>query len=246
MKIIEELVQGSEEWFTHRLCKVTASDAKRLMTAKTCKASAQRSDVMAELIAERRIPSGVDAETMCKYTGKKFIGNVFTDHGNEMEPVARESWLETVGGPSGLTVKEVGMVVRDDDFIACSPDGLIYSGDIAISGLEIKCKCLKEHVKVVKSGELPDEHKAQCHWSMIVCGFDSWVFYSYFPGEQPFHTIVKRDDYTAKMEAVIDQFIIDYAIYQRDVEDQLLIKAPDSISIEMLVNDTSVLEGGLI
>jgi exosortase/archaeosortase len=61
------------------------------------------------------------------------------------------------------------------------------------------------------AGGLPDEHKQQVHGSMAVTGLNSWHFFSFFPGLQPFHLIVHRDAYTNKLSASLDQFLIDYA-----------------------------------
>jgi hypothetical protein len=63
----------------------------------------------------------------------------------------------------------------------------------------------------VMAGKLPDEHSQQVHGSMAVTGLNSWHFFSFFPGLQPFHIIVYRDAYTAKLSASLDDFLIQYA-----------------------------------
>lgn len=221
MIILDKMVQGSVEWFQARLLRITGTDAKRLVTAVKCEPSASRFDVMAELLAERRIPDDADPEMSYQFTGEKFIGNKYTDHGNEFEPIARQHFEDTYCKEHGLEIREVGMVVHDNNFIACSPDGLIYKDGVLIAGWEAKCKCLKEHIKIVASGELPDEHKQQVHLSMIASGLNEWYFYSYFPDEEPFLLIVERDDYTDTMEGHVNDFIIEYANYKAKTENKL-------------------------
>ncbi len=45
---------------------------------------------------------------------------------------------------------------------------------------------------------------------MAVCKLNEWEFWSYFPGMQPFHISVKRDDFTARVEAALASFVTRY------------------------------------
>lgn len=208
MIVSEKLEQGSDAWFKIRQGRPTASEFSRIITAKTGAPSASREDYIDELIAESYIPEQDAVENSWVFTGQKFIGNKFTDHGNDFEPEAREAFAKEME----TEVAEVGFITRDDGIVGCSPDGLLAdeAGDWW-AGVEIKCKCLKNHIKAKRTGALPDEHKAQVHGSMAVTGLRVWFFVSYFPG-RPVHIVrVEWDSYTDKVSAALDQFLIDYA-----------------------------------
>jgi hypothetical protein len=197
MIIHEKVIQGSDVWAALRRGRPTASRFKDIITAAKGDLSKSAPAYIAELIGECFVPDWID-----------FAGNKFTDRGTELEPVARKAFEEH----TGYKTTEVGFVTRADGVVGCSPDGLIAgpSGGY-MSGVEIKCPSPKVHVGWIMAGGLPDEHKQQVHGSMAVTGLNSWHFFSFFPGLQPFHVIVHRDAYTAKLSASLDQFLIDYA-----------------------------------
>ena len=189
--------QGSEQWLAMRRGRPTASRFKDIITAQKGDLSKSSKGYIAELIGECFCPEWVD-----------FDGNKFTDRGTELEPEARKAYeMHT-----GYSVVEVGFCTREDGFVGCSPDGLICGPkNNWRHGVEIKCPSPKVHVGWMIDGTLPDEHKQQVHGSMAVTGLDCWHFFSYFPGMKPFHVVVTRDDYTEKLSASLDQFLIDYA-----------------------------------
>jgi hypothetical protein len=45
---------------------------------------------------------------------------------------------------------------------------------------------------------------------MAVTGLTEWHFWSYFPGMKPHHVLVQWDDYTDKLSASLDAFILSY------------------------------------
>jgi hypothetical protein len=198
MIVHPHVLQGSDEWHAMRRGRPTASRFKDIITAAKGDLSKSARGYIAELIGESFCPEWID-----------FAGNKFTDRGTELEPVAR-AYYETY---TGSTVAQVGFCTRNDGIVGCSPDGLLPGGCTAewFRGVEIKCPSPKVHVGWMMDGTLPDEHKQQVHGSMAVTGLDSWDFFSYFPGLQPFLITVRRDEYTAKLSASLDQFLIDYA-----------------------------------
>lgn len=180
---------------------------------------------MDELLAERYIPpeellddsSGDEdirkaiAELSYLYTGEKFIGNKYTDHGHEFEGEARDYFNTTYCQPTERSIKEVGFVSDDVGFLGCSPDGLIYGRNGQVeAGWEVKCKCLKNTITAIREKVLPSSHMLQVHGSMVVTGLDEWHFYSYFPNKKPFHLTVKRDATTDKVESLLQDFIIEF------------------------------------
>ncbi len=209
MIVHPHVLQGSDEWHAMRRGRPTASRFKDIITAAKGDLSKSAKSYIAELIGETFVPSWID-----------FAGNKFTDRGTELEPSARKAFIEATGMP----VKEVGFCTRNDGVVGCSPDGLIEEGADYVAGVEIKCPSPKVHVGWMMDGTLPDDHKQQVHGSMAVTGLTEWHFWSYFPGLQPFHLIVRRDDYTEKLSASLDQFLIDYAAAREAVIPKLKLK----------------------
>jgi len=194
MKIYKDIVQGTEEWAAIRKGRPTASRFSEIITP-TGLPSKSSHGYIRELIGECFCPDW-----------QAWTGNIYTDRGVQLEPEAREAF----GKYSGLTLEQVGFVIGDDGACGCSPDSLVMGNGQAVAGLEIKCPIPKTHVGYVLDGELPSEYVAQVHGSMAVTGLNEWHFWSYFPGMKAFHVLVKRDDYTAKMEAALKEFVQKY------------------------------------
>lgn len=191
---IYHLEQGSEDWLNVRKGRPTASGFDAIVTA-TGKPSTQAKGYIRELIAECFCPDF-----------KNWFGNQMTERGKEVEAEARQAFIDATGMP----VEQVGFVLADDGVCGCSPDSLIKESNAYVAGLEIKCPAPKTHVGYVLDGVLPDEYKQQVHGSMVVTGLNQWHFWSYFPGLQPFHIIVKRDEYTEKVAKSLESFVADY------------------------------------
>lgn len=212
IRAIPHLEQRSAEWFAVRQGRPTASDAKHIITPARAALSAQRFDYMDALLAELYIPEGHLDDESELYTGRKFFGNRFTDHGNQFEAEA----IEDFESQTGLDVKAVGFVIAADGFFGFSPDGSSCTADQINAtgrmewGLEVKCKCLKNHIKTMRENRVPDEHLGQVHFSLAKSGADVWFFHSYFPGVRS-HTIeVRRDDYTKRAEDALGEFMDEY------------------------------------
>jgi len=204
MIVYENLIQGSEEWFQVRKGRATASQAKLVLTP-TGKLSSSRIKYCWKLAAECLVDDPME-----------FIGNKYTDWGNDHEPDARELFEKTMG----CEVHEVGFCTREDGVIGFSPDGLIKNHlDQWGSGLEIKCPSRDKHVEYVMAGTLPDEYKLQVHWSLAASGLTRWWFMSYFPGLKPLIIHVDADDFTEKVKVAQDDFLIDYARERKIVKE---------------------------
>ena len=212
MKIHKGFPQLSEAWYDLKRGRVSASNFKKIITPARCEYSKQASGYMRDLLVESFCP-----------TYAQFLGNKFTDRGTEMEPEAREAFREH----TGQIVEEVAFVTNDrwKHVVGCSPDGLIKNeaGEY-VAGLEIKCPSPFTHAEYIEDGVLPDDYKTQAHGGMVVTGLDRWEFFSYFPGLQPLHITVVRDDFTAKLEAAIDRFVIEYGAYREKMTPRLQMK----------------------
>lgn len=196
MKIYTDILQNSEAWENLRKGRPTASRFSEIITAAKGELSKSASSYIRELIGECYVPEF-----------KYWEGNAFTERGTEFEAEGRAAFAAY----SGLDVKQVGFVLSDDKISGCSPDGLIMDakGEY-FSGLELKCPTPKVHVGYVMDGVLPDAYKQQVHGSMVITGLNEWNFWSYFPGLNPLHIVVKRDDYTAKVEKALAEFVVLY------------------------------------
>jgi predicted phage-related endonuclease len=172
MIVHNDLVQGSEEWLKIRLGKLTGSDFHVLMGS-----SATKENILYKKAAERL--TGVASD------GDRF-SSIHTERGHQLENDARTAYeLET-----GNVVTQVGFVELDE-FVGCSPDGLI--GNI---GIEIKCKDNHGFLKAVTKNYIEPEHKTQMQFNMYVCNLEWMDYLLYNPNfSNPLFTIqYERDD----------------------------------------------------
>jgi putative phage-type endonuclease len=161
---MQDIVQGSPEWFAARAGRVTASKISTVMAkGKAGAMSATRKTYMGELLAER-------------FTGKCVEGfkSGPMDHGNTTEPQARAQYTMR----TGRMVKEVGFIPHPSGlFAGASPDGLV--GDDGM--LEIKCPNTMTHIDTLDGAGIARPYLLQMHWQMI-CAGRKWVdFISYDP-----------------------------------------------------------------
>lgn len=164
--------QRSEEWYSARLGKVTASRLSDVLaTIKTGEAAA-RANYRIELVAER-------------LTGKSTPGftSAAMQWGVDCEPMARSAY-ET---ETGLIVTEVGFVDHPTIAMAgASPDGLV--GDDGL--IEIKCPDTKTHIETLTSKKAPSEYIPQMQWQMACTG-RQWVDFVSFDPRLPEHLMLE-------------------------------------------------------
>jgi hypothetical protein len=197
MIIHGEIIQGSEQWDELRLTRPTASEFSKIYTGGG-KLSAQREAYMRRLSIAR------------KYVLPTFQGNQWTDRGHELEPVARERFIQE----TGFDVRNVGFITRDDQMAGGSPDGMIYdSSGQPVGGIEIKCFNVDKHLGILEKGKLPTENAPQVHGHLWITGLPAWVFILYCPEAFPldFRMIeVTPDGYTREVGAAVAEFCSDY------------------------------------
>lgn len=157
---MDEIIQGSEEWFAARLGRITASKVEDVM--KGPKLAGYR-NYRAQLVCERL--TGQREET---YT------NGAMQRGTDLEPFARECYEFKTGN----TVAEIGFI--NHPYIpnfGCSPDGLI--GDDGM--IEIKCPNSATHIDYLLNGVVPSDYVKQMT-CQLSCTGRKWVdFVSYDP-----------------------------------------------------------------
>lgn len=139
---IHNFAQGTEEWFAIRKLKVTASHATAIGNR-----GKGLDTYIHELVAEY-FSSGE----------RDNYSNKHTERGNDLEPIARSVYeLET-----GRTVEQIGFA-EYNEFVGCSPDGLVEDGMI-----EIKCVDDKGYFKILLEQEADSGYVWQCQMNMLI------------------------------------------------------------------------------
>ncbi len=188
MIIEDSFEQRSDAWYQAKAGLPSAGSADKIVTS-TGSPSKQAQDYIYQLAGEKII--GRIDESYTSFAMQQGI---------DREGEARGLY-ELV---SGQRVRQVALVYKDaSKSVSCSPDGILE-----LSGIEIKCPMLKTHVKYLLDGKLPTAYFQQVQFSMWVCGFDTWIFMSYYPGIEPLIITVKRDkEFIEKLEVEMVKFI---------------------------------------
>lgn len=165
---MNNIEQGTEEWFAARAGKVTASRIADVLATIKSGESAARRNYRTQLVCER-------------LTGKieETFSNSHMERGIALEPYAREAYeLQT-----GSIVEQVGFIDHPAiEMSGASPDGLVGSD----GSIEIKCPTPANHIEYLLGKEPPSKYKPQMTWQML-CAERQWVdFVSYCP-EMPAH-----------------------------------------------------------
>ena len=155
--------QGSPEWFTARVGKVTASRVADLMARTKSGYSASRQNYMAELICER-------------LTGNKTEGftSAAMQWGVDQEANAKASYSFM----TDATVEPAGFDLHPAlaDFGA-SPDGYVGTDGL----IEIKCPNTATHIETLLSGDIEGKYITQMQAQMACTGRAWCDFVSYDP-----------------------------------------------------------------
>ena len=178
----EELIQGSPEWFSARLGKLTASRLGDLMKVTKYGESTYKTRLRMELAIER-------------ITGKpasSVVMNQAMRDGVEREPDARKLF-------EAVTGKEVALCGSFDHpeivNTAASPDGILREEDAI---LEIKCPTPVTHGKNLMAKTMPSNYICQVQWQIACTNSTHGYFASYhpdFPRELRLKWVkVERDD----------------------------------------------------
>jgi hypothetical protein len=159
-----DVVQGSDEWRMARLGIPTASSMDMVITPKTLKPSTSAAKYLNRLLAEFLLGYPVD------WSGS----SQFMERGKELEPEAVDYYEITTGEP----VDRVGLLLRDDRLVGCSPDGLVGSD----GGLEIKCPAIDTHIGYLREpARLVEDYICQVQTSLYLTGRDWWDCLAYHP-----------------------------------------------------------------
>jgi putative phage-type endonuclease len=163
--------QQTEQWFTDRLGKVTASRLADVLAKTKTGYSASRANYMTQLVLERITKTRAES-----------YSNAAMLHGVEQEPFARAAYE----AHTGQMVEEVGFIQHPDiEDAGASPDGLV--GDDGM--VEIKCPSSSTALEcwlIHAQGGNPVDAKyyAQMQWQMR-CANRSWCDYVVFDPRMP-------------------------------------------------------------
>lgn len=171
LTVLNDLLQGSDEWLEQRRGIVTASVVGKLLTATGRVASNDYSRALTTLLVAERITGHVDPV----YVSDDML------RGQEDEPRAVEVYSEHFA-----PVATTGLMVRREAAwtLGYSPDGLV--GDDGL--IEVKSRRAKKQLATILSGEVPAENMAQCQAGLLVSG-RKWLDYVSYSGGMPMYVI---------------------------------------------------------
>jgi putative phage-type endonuclease len=193
--------QRTDEWFSARLGKVTASRIGDVMARTKTGYSASRANYMAQLVVERLTNRKEESYT-----------NAAMQWGTENEPLARSAYEVA----NDVLVKEVGFI--DHPEIAnsgASPDGLV--GDDGM--VEIKCPNTATHIETLLNNTIDGKYRYQMLWQMR-CTNRKWCDFVSFDPRMPEELQLKiiRVDYD---QAEVDQIEAEVTKFLSEVDEKV-------------------------
>ena len=193
---MNEIIQGSPEWFSVRLGRVTASRVADVVAKTKTGWGASRANYMAELIAER-----LTGEVAPSFSSAAM------QWGTEMEPMARAAYEFR----TDATVETIGFVSHPSILMSgASPDGLVGSDGL----VEIKCPNTATHIDTLMGDTIDGKYQTQMQWQMACTG-RQWCDFVSFDPRMPesmrlFIQRVKRDDARiAELENSVCDFLVE-------------------------------------
>jgi len=186
--------QRTDDWFTARLGKVTASRVADVVAKTKSGYSTSRENYMAQLVCERL--TGKPAEQ---------YSNSAMQWGTETEPLARAAYEAKMD----VLVDEVGFIDHPSIVNSgASPDGLVGADGL----IEIKCPNTSTHIDTLLNQAVPKKYADQIFWQMACTGRDWCDFVSYDPRLPPdlqlFIKRIPRDNqYIRLLESEVIEFL---------------------------------------
>jgi len=183
--------QQTNEWFTARLGKVTASRVADVIAKTKTGYSASRDNLMAQLICER----------LTGQKGESFT-NAAMEHGTQTEPLARSAYENA----RNLLVKEVGFINHPRiEMSGASPDGLVDDDGL----VEIKCPNTATHIDTLLSGKVPTKYITQMQWQMLCCQ-RKWCDFVSFDNRLPEHLqlFVQEVEFDPEYAAMLEKEVV--------------------------------------
>lgn len=199
--------QRSEEWFTARKGRVTASMVGAILGVAPYQTRAQA--------LRRMVRDTLGAEP-------EFTDNIATEYGTANEPGA----LIDYKLQSSHDVQDVGFV-SFEDWAGASPDALLNDNGL----LEIKCPFGKRKDAEPKFKPIDDQphYYAQVQFQLYCTGREWAEFYQWSPAGDKVETVLLDMDWQALNLPVLRQF---YAEYLDALQDPAEYLAPERVEID--------------
>ena len=195
MEIFKDIDQGSQEWLNMRLGLITCSEIKT---------------IRADGAGAQTYINGLAYERITGESSAVFSGNLWTERGHELEPVAREAYERK----TGFKVEQVSFI-KNLGF-GYSPDGLVDDNGL----IEIKAKQPKDQIAILRSGDIPKEHLDQLDGGLL-CSNREWIdFVAYCQNLPIFIKRVYAKDRIQQIEK-LNELIAKYNVQIEDVANQI-------------------------
>ncbi len=208
---MSDIVQRSEEWHQERLGKITASRISDIMPLKSGKYSTSRENLAYELVAE-----------LLTGTRKPIYTNQSMQWGIDQESVSRLRY-EAI---TGSKVIETGFYNHSSlKLSGASPDGLVGSNGL----VEFKNPETSTFLRLVKTGEVNQDHLFQMQWQMDCVG-EHILYNDYFVHDSRiadtqinyFYRRIERDN---DLIETIRREVYDFTKLMDDIMDKVRLNA---------------------
>jgi putative phage-type endonuclease len=148
------------------------------------------------------------------YDGGESYRSDAMERGNELEPLARQEYIEQTFND----VQEVGFVDWEKLRAGCSPDGVIYDGESIAKIIEIKCPEIKNYLRMA-GGKIPPLYECQMQFNMLITGAESCDFVLYHPDMKlVVHEIAADASYQEQIVAALEKLNARYDEILTEIE----------------------------
>jgi len=197
MIIIDAFPQNSPEWMQARLGNPGASNFHRIITSKGAR-SKSRDSYLKDLAGE-----AITGRPVSTHSSWKMEQGLL----NEEESRSLYEFVYNV------KIIQVALCYPDEQKkYHCSPDGLMPE---LRKGFETKDATETPRIQIerLESGRIESQHWIQCQGSLLVTGYDAWVYQSYCRGMRPLTIEVYPDaPFLKKLEEGLEAFCLELAL----------------------------------
>jgi len=198
--IEHKVEQGTPEWHKLRIGKITSSRVADIMKSDNLK-------VVDALIYERSCPDDALWDAQDGYVSEAMQWG--TDHEDEA--------VQAYTAQTGIEMERVGFCTHKVfDYLAMSPDRLTPD---RTGGVEVKCPSTKTHIRTIRMGGLPNEHKYQVLQYFLINEDLQWLdFVSYDPRFAPrplYIHRVTRDEVQADLGELLANIVKFWAKFEK-------------------------------
>ena len=198
--IEHKVEQGTPEWHKLRIGKITSSRVADIMKSDNLK-------VVDALIYERSCPDDALWDAQDGYVSEAMQWG--TDHEDEA--------VQAYTAQTGIEMERVGFCTHNEfDYLAMSPDRLTPD---RTGGVEVKCPSTKTHIRTIRMGGLPNDHKYQVLQYFLINEDLQWLdFVSYDPRFTPrplYVHRVTRDEVQADLGELLANIVKFWAKFEK-------------------------------